>query len=97
MKQPELSFADKMKLSAVKPFVPMVRPAAQKFFNELLTEARQQLHTDGSETEAAIVCFTTADGTVLFLTAALDAENKIVRIISRRTLDELVTSLTNLI
>ncbi|MGM9747072.1 MAG: hypothetical protein ACI392_00290 [Paludibacteraceae bacterium] len=96
--KPEISFADKMKLSAIRPLLPMVRPAVQKALETVLDEATQQLRPQNGEVEATIQCFRGADGHTLYMcTTALDDEQRIVRFIQQRTLDDLLTNLLSAI
>ena len=94
----EFSFADKMKLSAIRPLLPMVRPAVDKALKTVLDEAKQQLRPQNGEVEATIQCFRGLDGETIYLcTTALDDEQRIVRIIQQRTLNELLNNLLSAI
>lgn len=93
----KLDFSTKMKLAAVKPLLPMLRPSAQKFFDTLLADTRTRLQIEQGEVQAALVCFSAGNGEILFCAAALDADNRIVRIVEQRTLDDLMKTITSIL
>lgn len=91
----KMDFSTKMKLAALKPMLPMVKPAAEKLFGTMLSDTQAALCVEQGETQAALLCFEN-NGEILFASAALDVDNRIVRIVERRTLDQLTTLLTSI-
>lgn len=91
-----LSFADKMKLNAIKPFLPMVKENLNKLCDTLLTDAEKHLDTGNGEVQACIE-IARIDGQNYMLTVAMNDDNRIVRIIETKTIDQVADSLTSII
>ncbi|MDD3405000.1 MAG: hypothetical protein PHH23_01865 [Paludibacteraceae bacterium] len=96
MEKQKMSFSDKVKINAIKPFLPMVKESADKLLSDLLEAAERRLNADNGEVQ---VCMEVAkiEGVNYVLTVALNAENKIVRVIEQKTVGEVADTLTNII